>query len=72
MPTPSVYRLFQTVCFCVNQVGMSDGNTVFFLTYATPKEVASVWDEVNFLHSSPYSAMIWICDSNSVDNIPMF
>ena len=26
------------------------------------------WDRVNFLHSSEYGAMVWICAENSVDN----
>ena len=26
------------------------------------------WDRVNFLHSSWYGAMFWICAENSVDN----
>jgi len=30
------------------------------------------WDRVNFLHSSLYDAMFWICDENSVDNRGMF
>ena len=30
------------------------------------------WGRVNFLHSSWYGAMFWICDENSVDNTGMF
>ena len=30
------------------------------------------WDRVNFLHSSWYGAMFWICAENSVDNSGMF
>ena len=30
------------------------------------------WDRVNFLHSSWYGAMVWICAENSVDNTGMF
>lgn len=29
-------------------------------------------EKVNFLHSSSYSAMFWICDQNNVDNTGMF
>ena len=29
-------------------------------------------DRVNFLHSSWYGAMFWICDQNSIDNTGMF
>lgn len=30
------------------------------------------WVRVNFLHSSLYGAMFWICDQKSVDNTGMF
>lgn len=30
------------------------------------------WDGVNFLQSSPYGPVLWICDQNSVDNTPVF
>jgi len=30
------------------------------------------WGSVNFLHSSHYGAMFWICAENSVDNTGMF
>ena len=30
------------------------------------------WGGVNFLHSSLYGAMFWICDQNSVGNTLMF
>ena len=30
------------------------------------------WDTVNFLHSSWYGAVCWICAENSVDNPGMF
>ena len=30
------------------------------------------WDRVNFLQSSWYGAMVWICAGNSVDNTEMF
>ena len=30
------------------------------------------WDRVNFLHSSWYGAVFWICDENGVDNSGMF
>lgn len=32
----------------------------------------SVWDRVNFLHSSRYGAVFWICDENSASNTPVF
>lgn len=32
----------------------------------------SGWEGVSFPHSSPYRAVFWICDYNSVDNTPMF
>lgn len=30
------------------------------------------WDRVNFLQSSKYGAMLWICEENSVDNPGIF
>ena len=30
------------------------------------------WDRVNFLHSSSYGAVFWICAGNSADNTGMF
>jgi len=30
------------------------------------------WDRVNFLPSSSYGAMFWICDVSNVVNTPMF
>ena len=34
--------------------------------------VLGCWDAANFLHSSWYGAMFWICAENSVDNTERF
>ena len=46
-------------------------NPCFFSPYL-PRCAGFGWGRVNFLHSSWYGAVVWICAGNSVDNTGMF
>jgi len=42
------------------------------LTAGETQLAGSGWDGVNFLHSSQYGAVVWLCGQICVDNILMF